>query len=186
VIAYAGSIYLDRDPRLVFRAGARVVQELGLTPGQFGFEFIGSAGGYGGMSLEDIAAQEGLPGYVRTSPALPRTEAMAFLAQATVLLSLPQETSFAIPSKVYEYMRFPAWLLVLTDPGSGTDRILAGSGADVVGPNDVDGMTAMLRRRYQAFAAGERPAPVATDPRLSRRHQAELLLEAIAGITGEP
>jgi hypothetical protein len=183
VVAYAGSIYLDRDPRLVFRAATRVVRELGLTPAQFGFEFIGNAGSYGGTSVERIADEEGLGGYVQTGPERPRPEAMAFLAQASVLLSLPQETAFAIPSKVYEYMRLPAWLLAITESGSATDLLLSGRGADVVRPTDVEGMAAVLRRRYLAFAAGERASPIANDPRLSRRHQAGLLLEAIAGIT---
>ena len=185
VVAYAGSIYLDRDPRLVFRAGARVVRDLRLTPAQFGFEFIGSAGKYAGKSLEDIAAEEGLGGFVRTGRSRPRAEAMAFLAEASMLLSLPQDSTLAIPSKIYEYMRFPAWMLALTESGSATDRILAGTDVDVVRPEDVDGMAAVLRRRYEAFASGERPAPIARDPRLSRRHQANLLLEALAAVTGQ-
>ena len=183
MIAYAGSIYLDRDPRLVFRAAADVVRELGLTPEQFGFEFIGSTGSYRGTTLEDIAAQEGLSGYVRTGPQRRRAKAMAFMAQASMLLSLPQDSYMAIPSKIYEYMRFPAWMLVLTEADSATDRILAGTGADVLRPEDVGGMTAVLRRRYQAFAAGERPVPVARDARLSRRHQSQVLLEALAEVT---
>jgi hypothetical protein len=111
---------------------------------------------------------------------------MAFLARASVLLSLPQETGFAIPSKVYEYLRFPAWVLALTDSGSATDRVLAGTGADVVRPNDVDGMAEVLRRRYESFAKGEMPQPIARDPRLSRRYQAGVLLHAIAELTGPP
>ncbi len=183
IVAYTGSIYLDRDPRLVFRAAAHVVRELGLTPEQFGFEFIGNTGSYRGTTLEDIAAQEGLSGYVRTGPQQPRAKAMAFMAEASMLLSLPQDSYMAIPSKIYEYMRFPAWMLVLTEADSATDRILTGTGADVLRPEDVDGMTAVLRRRYQAFAAGERPVPVARDARLSRRHQSEVLLEALTEVT---
>jgi hypothetical protein len=184
VIAFAGSIYLDRDPRLVFRAAGQVVRELGLTPERFGFEFIGSAGKYGGKSVEQIAAEEGIAGFVRTGPPRPRAQAMAFLAEASVLLSLPQDSALAIPSKVYEYMRFPAWMLVLTERGSATDRVLSGTAADVVRPDDVDGMAAVFRRHYEAFAAGERPAPIARDPRLSRRHQARLFLDALSEVTG--
>lgn len=184
VVAFTGSIYLDRDPRLVFRAAADVIRELGLTPAQFGFEFIGSAGNYRGTSLEDIAAQEGLPGFVRTGKSRPRAAAMAFMAEASMLLSLPQDSTAAIPSKIYEYMRFPAWMLAITESGSATDRVLAGTGADVVRPDDVEGMAQILKRRYEAFAAGERPTPIARDPRLSRRHQAELLMRAFEDLTG--
>jgi glycosyltransferase involved in cell wall biosynthesis len=182
IIAFAGSIYLDRDPRLVFRAAGRVVRDLQLTPAEFGFEFIGSAGRYAGRTLEEIAQEEGIAGFVRTGPARPRAEAMAFLAEGSVLLSLPQDSGLAIPSKIYEYMRFPAWMLALTEAGSATDRILAGTGVDVVRPDDVEGLAAVLRGRYQEFVGGVRPAPIARDPRLSRRHQAGLLLDALAEI----
>jgi glycosyltransferase involved in cell wall biosynthesis len=185
VIAYAGSIYLDRDPRLIFRAAARVVRELRLTPDQFGFEFIGSTDNFNGRTpVEELAVQEGLGvGYVRTGGERPRKEAMAFLAGASLLLSLPQDATYAIPSKVYEYMRFPAWLLALTEKDSATDRILADTGADVLRPDDVDGMAQVLRRCFEAFAAGERPSPIARDARLSRRYQADRLLQELEGIT---
>lgn len=184
VIAFAGSIYLDRDPRLVFRAAARVVKEFGLRPEQFGFEFIGNAGSYAGSSIEEIAAQEGVGGFVRSHPQRPRAEAMEFLAQASMLLSLPQDSVLAIPSKIYEYMRFPAWILALTEAGSATDRILTGTGVDLVRPDDVDGMAKVLRERYTAFAAGERPAPIARDATLSRRHQATLLADTLESLAG--
>jgi hypothetical protein len=185
VIAFAGSIYLDRDPRLVFRAAGRVVRDLALTPDKFGFEFIGSAGGYGGKSLEQIATEEGLAGFVRTGPTRPRAQAMAFLAEASMLLSLPQDSILAIPSKIYEYMRFPAWMLALTESGSATDRILAGTGVDLVRPDDVDGMARVIRTRYETFAAGEHPQPIARDARLSRRRQAECFLEALETVAAE-
>src|SRR2546430_12332785 len=87
-IAYAGSIYIDRNPRIVFRAAARVVRELGLTADQFGFDFIGSVDSFGGVPLDVIAQEEGLAGYLRTRAVLPRRQSLAVLAQAPMLLRM--------------------------------------------------------------------------------------------------
>ncbi len=183
VLGYAGSIYLDRDPRPLFRAVARVVSERSLDPGRFGVEFIGYAARYEGQSLVDIAQDEGVAEYVRIGAPRPHGEAMKFLASCAMLVSLPQDSTMAIPSKVFEYLRFPAWLLAMAEPGSATARVLAGTGADVVPPADVGAIAAAIGRRFDAFEAGERPSPLGTDPRLTRRHQGGLLLDAIDDLT---
>ena len=178
-IAYAGTIYLDRDPRLLFRAAARVVREFGLGPSRFGIDFIGNAASYGGVAVDELARQEGLEGFVTVGPPRPRREAMHFLADATVLVSLPQDSDMAIPSKIFEYMPFNAWLLALADRGSATELLLRDTDADVVAPDDVDGVARALRERYRQHAAGVRPTALAAIRRFSRRAQAELLLDAL-------
>ena len=183
VLGYAGAIYLDRDPRPLFRAAGKVVRQLGLSPDRFGIEFIGETARYDGLSLDHITHEEGVGGFVRISPRRPYPEAMAFLASCPMLVSLPQDSTLAIPSKIFEYLRFPAWLLALADEDSATARVLEGSGADVVAPDDVDGIAEAIRRRYEQFVAGERPRPLGTDDRLTRRHQGGLLLDAIEEIS---
>ncbi|HSE26584.1 MAG TPA: hypothetical protein VLA95_00030, partial [Gemmatimonadales bacterium] len=133
--------------------------------------------------LEAIASEEGVGEFVRIGAPRPHRQAMEFLASCAMLVSLPQDSTMAIPSKVFEYLRFPAWLLALSEPGSATARVLSGTGADVVPPADVVGIATAIRRRFDAFAAGERPSPLGTDPRLTRRHQGGLLLDAIEDIT---
>lgn len=182
VVAYAGSIYLDRDPRGLFRAAAGVVRERGLTPADFAIEFMGTASRYQGQTLEDIAAQEGIGGFVRVHAPRPRAEAMEFLAGAAMLVSLPQDSAMAIPSKVFEYMRFDAWLLALAERGSATEEVLRGSGADVVGPDDVAGIARALALRMDQYAASGPPAQPALVPECSRAHQARILFDALEAV----
>ena len=182
-IAYAGSIYIDRNPRMVFRAAARVVRELELTPDQFGFDFLGYVHSFGDVPLDVIAREEGLGGYVRTRAAVPRREALALLARASMLLSLPQDIPLCIPSKLFEYMRFDAWLLVLAKRDSATELLLRGTDADVVEPQDLDQIARVLRTRYLQFAAGARPTRVAINSRFSRRLQAQVLFDALENCT---
>lgn len=179
VIAFAGSIYLDRDPRVLFRAAANVVYELGLTPDEFGLEFIGNVEAYGGVPISQIASEEGVAAFVRTGPPRARSEALEFLAGAAMLVSLPQDSEMAVPAKLFEYVQFDAWLLVFAARESATELLLRGTGADVIAPTDVRGTQEAIRAKFTAFRAGERPRAIGADGRFSRRRQAEVLFDAM-------
>jgi glycosyltransferase involved in cell wall biosynthesis len=181
-IGYAGSIYDYRDPRNLFRAAARVIRELGLTPADFGIDFIGRTltPGHTVPPLHELAAREGIASYVSVGRERPHQQAMEFLADATMLVTFPVWNTIAIPGKTFECVRFDAWLLALAERGSAVDLLLRGTEADVVAPDDIDGIAAVLRKRLAAHARGERPVRIAQDDRFSRRHQARALLDAIA------
>jgi glycosyltransferase involved in cell wall biosynthesis len=178
-IAYAGTIYLDRDPRILFRAAARVVRDLALSPSDFRIELMGDVESFDGVPTQVIAGEEGLDGFVGLRPLGPRREASQFLAAGSMLLSLPQDCDTAIPSKIFEYMQYDAWVLALAERDSATEHLLRGSKADVVAPQDLESLAAVLRQRYLQYACGERPTRLATDPRYSRREQARRLFDAI-------
>lgn len=177
VMAFAGAIYLGRDPRPLFRAAARVADETGATPDEFGVEFMGDDA-CEGIPLTAIAAGEGLGAYFRSYGFRPRREALEFLSGAPMLVSLPLRTKVTLPAKLFEYTRFDAWILALAEPGSATDLLLRGTGADVVAPDDVEGLTRVISQRYRQFRAGVRPQAINADGRFDRRAQAELLFDA--------
>jgi len=183
VIAYAGSIYLDRDPRPLLQAAARVIHEGGLRPDQLRLEFMGPETGRG-STLGQVADQEGIGDFVRVHAACARPEARRFLAQAAMLVSFSAVAATRvpdpfIPAKIFEYTRFDAWLLALANPGSATAALLRDTGADVVSPYDVDAIAAVIRARYAAFASGGRPERPRLPERYSRRAQAQLLFDEL-------
>jgi hypothetical protein len=182
---FAGSIYSDRDPRLVFRAAASVVREFQLTPEQFSIEF---AGDMDGDAIRQIAAEENITAHVQVHGVLSRRAVLHFLAGATMLLSLPlaQDQDTSIPAKIYEYVRFSAWLFVVAHPASALADLLRDSEADLVGPKDVDEMTALIRRRYMQFAAGEMPLPAGRDGRFDRSVQSRKFLALISRVSARP
>jgi len=67
----------------------------------------------------------------------------------------------AIPSKVFEYMRYEAWLLALAEPRSATAQLLRDTPADVVRPDDVDALAGVLRAATSSIAraAGRSASP---------------------------
>lgn len=184
IIAHAGTLYLDRDPRALFVAAARVVRDLDLTPDDIGLAFIGDIEAVGGFPIEDVARQEGILEYVSTGPLRPHHEAMKFMADANVLVTMSGSNFAAVPAKTFECVRFPAWVLALSEPGSATALLLEGTGADVVGPRDPDAIAAVICSRYEQHRAGVVPGPVGSDPRFSRRFQAEVLFSALEARLG--
>jgi hypothetical protein len=181
-IVYAGSIYIDRTPMPSFRAAADVIRQLRLSPAEFEIRLIGSVDEFAGQSVAQLAEQAGIQHYVRLLPAMPRTEVLREYAQAAVLLSLPQGLRYAIPSKVFEYLRLPAWVMVQADAGSASAHLLRGSKALVVDPLDVGRMTELLLQCYREFKSGHRPEPLARDGRWSRAGEGAKLFEALESL----
>jgi hypothetical protein len=179
LVIYAGGIYLDRNPSSFFQGSAAMVRHLGLTPDQFHVLFVGNVQSYGAVPVQSMAEAAGLSGYVTLLPPMGRLDLLELLASASMLLSLPQDSKYAIPSKVFEYMQFNAWVLALAKPDSPTARALAGTDADVVDPDQPDAIADVLGRRYLQFAGGEKPARPDPKNKLSRKHQAAILLDAM-------
>ena len=153
---------------------------------QFRIEFMGEVARFDGVSLANMAAEEGIADYVRLHATRPRAEALAFLARASMLVVLPQDSNLAIPAKLFDYMRYNAWLLAITNAGSATAGLLPGSAADVVTRDEANAIAEVIERRYAEFNAGMRPQPLAVDSRFTRRFQAERLFTAIEHLTGAP
>ena len=179
-IGYAGTVYDYGDPQSLFRAASRVIRDLGLTPDSFGMDFIGSFEDGGEQSLLDAARAEGVEEFVSVGPARSHQDAMEFLAQATMLVTFPGWNSVAVPGKVFECVRFDAWLLALSEAGSATDLLLDGTEADVVPRGDIEGIANVIEKRYEAHQRGEQATHIARDERFSRRLQARILLDALA------
>jgi len=179
-IGYAGTVYDYGDPRSLFRAAARVIRDLALSPDDFGMDFIGNFKDGGEESLRATARAEGVEEFVSVGPTRSHEGAKEFMSQATMLVTFPGWNSVAIPGKVFECVRFDAWLLALSDVGSATELLLRGTDADVVPRDDIDGIARAIARRYQAHRRGEQATHIARDERFSRSRQARILLDALA------
>jgi hypothetical protein len=186
ILASSGSLYAGRDPRSLFRAAARVVSELALTPEEFGIEMIGDDASEG-ISVVDLAAAAGISAFVTIRGRHSRAAAFELLAPAALLVDLPQVTPLAIPAKLFEFMQFNAWLLALTQLESAVGQLLEDSDAFVVSPDDSEAIATVIRGCFERYARGERPSPLARSGRYSRREQATIFIDAIErSLTTEP
>lgn len=185
-IRYAGTIYLPRDPQILLAGAALAIGELGLRPEQIGIDFLGEFDGPGEIPITALAAAAGIAPFVTVTPRQPHAQAMQFLAGAQMLVTFGGWSTMTIPAKTFECVRFPAWLLALSDLNSANGALLRGTGADVVESHDPANIAVVIRRRYLEFLHGERPEAIASDGRFSRRAQAAILLDAIARLAPPP
>lgn len=186
VVTYTGSIYLDRDPRPLFEAARRLIERRELAPRDFGITLVGSVErGRSGSTIE-IARQVGIEEFVELLPHRPRAALREILARSAVLVSLSQDSHLAIPSKIFEYMQFDAWILAMAEPHNAAARLLEGSRADVVPPDDAGRIAERLEQRYDQYRRGEYPVRLATERRFSRRAQADILFDALERCIAAP
>lgn len=178
-LLYAGSLYLQRDPRVLFRSCAALVTEFSLTPTQFAIQFLGPSERYEGKLVTEIATEFGLGAHCIVSGLVPRSEALRLSATATQLVCLPDGQSLTIPAKLFEYVQLDAWILAFAEPSSAMALALEGTHADVVAPNDIEAASRILRARWIEFSGGVRPTAVGSDGRFLRSAQALKLLDAL-------
>jgi glycosyltransferase involved in cell wall biosynthesis len=186
MIAYAGTIYLDRDPGPLFRGAARAIATLGLTPADLSIQFMGNVHEFNGTSVAQLARDAGIGDFVQLHPPRSRSEALDFLASASMLVQLPQDTDMAIPAKLFEYMRYNAWVFVLADPGSATELLLQGTDVDIVAPGDPEAIGDVIVRRFKEYAGGGRGKCLSAHERFSRKAHATTFFEAVERLAGSP
>jgi glycosyltransferase involved in cell wall biosynthesis len=179
-LIYSGTLYFVYEhPGAFFEGVSRLVREFGLTPAELAIEFIGDAAGFNGVPTSSLARAAGVEQFFQDLPFVPRKEVFQHLSRASVLVSLSQLNDLAIPSKLFDYMRFNAWILAIAGTGSATEVVLRGTNADVVPLNDADLIHRTLRERFLQFRRGERPVAIAAATRSSRREQAGVLFDAL-------
>lgn len=181
-IVYAGSIYIDRSPGPLFQAVAKMVRQLRLSPADLEIRLIGTVEAFGTESVRTMATEAEVGEYLRLLPVLSRGEILEQYAEAAILASLPQDSHFAIPSKVYEYLRQPCWILAQASRESATGEVLQDSGGFLVEAGDVEGMTRILVGCYEEFRAGRRPEPIARDGKFSRAAEGAKLMAALESL----
>lgn len=180
-ILHAGSLYGGRDPRVLFEAVRRFVERERPAPDECRVTFIGDTR-FEGEPLAALAARAGIGEWHESVASLPRTDALRRMGEAAVLVVLPQQWSASVPAKVFEYMQFDAWLLVMGHAGDAMTTLMAGAGADVVAPSDAEATAQLLARRFRDWKAGRLPTALNADGRFDRSVQAARLVEALESL----
>lgn len=180
-VAFAGSLYHGRDPRTVFRAVRRAMDELGLQDEDVRIAFAGDAT-YDEQPLAHIATECGVGASFVHVGRLSASQTEDFLARAHVLVSLPQDSPLCLPAKLFEYTEFSAWVLVFADSGTASEVVFRHTDAGIAPERDIAGAATILADWIRRHRSGERPKALNFDGRFSRSAQAALLLEYLCGL----
>lgn len=177
-IAHAGELYEGRDPRPFLRGVGRFLRRCPAAVHDVRVRFVGSES-YHGSPLEAIAEAEGVQHVFEHSGPVSRKEALILSGSAAVNVVLQQDATNSIPSKVFDYVQYPSTIVALCHPVDATRRLLEGTAAIVLAPDDVEGIADGLETTYQNWRSGRRPEPLNADGRFDRARHLERLLDAI-------
>ncbi|MEZ4422207.1 MAG: hypothetical protein R3E98_02245 [Gemmatimonadota bacterium] len=183
IIGYAGSLYLDRDPRPLFLAVRRAVDRLGVEPERFGVEMIGGVDRALGRSTRELAEEAGVERFVSIGGRKNRSQTTRFLMDASVLVVLAWSFKDAVPAKLFDYLRYPASILVFSAEDAAPARVFGGTAVHVVPPHDIERAADLLCQRYRDWEAGRVPVS-ALEPRFERRAQIGPLVDALDALPG--
>ena len=84
-----------------------------------------------------------------------REIALAETAAADVAVILADDDDWWIGRKAFEYLRHAHTILAVVPPGDTTDLLESHSRSDVVSPNELGAIPAVLRRRFAEWSRGE-------------------------------
>lgn len=184
-IVHAGSLYSGRDPRALLRAVRQFFDAVPSAIPHVRVVFIGQDT-YEGVPLGKIARECGIDEVFNSRGPIPRREALQLSGNASINVVLPQDWSHSIPSKLFEYVQFPAWILALSQPTDAITQFLRGTSSPALTPGDTAGIAQFIAERFAqwnsgrlATGKGKRAEPLNADGHYDREGQVERLLAAM-------
>jgi glycosyltransferase involved in cell wall biosynthesis len=174
-IVHTGSINPNfRDPRPVFAALRKLIDEGRLRGEEFEMRFVG-AGEYGQSDeLRRAVASADLAASVKFLPRVSYEESLRELKAADILLLLQasDDTVGLVPAKLYEYFRVGAPVLALVRTGAVSELMAQTGGGWAVDPRAVSALQLAIADPVTAWRAGnlhERSAKLDALRRFDRR-----------------
>jgi glycosyltransferase involved in cell wall biosynthesis len=159
-LIHAGTLYLERDPRPLFRGIRRLRERGGLGTGSLRLLFLGDGRWFGGESVEKMVRDFGIDDLVSFQDAVPRAEADRLISEASVLLLLAQNFARQLPQKLFDYLGTRKPILALIDAEGESARILRKVGGHFVVPVEAtdddcaDAIAASLAKAREQKAIG--------------------------------
>jgi hypothetical protein len=149
-IAFAGSLYLSRNPFAFLGALDALLAEPGVDSQRISVRFIGDCETYRGQRLADWLRGRRCEAIVQLIAPVSVGELVPLLERATVHLNLAQHQPNQIPAKTFEHLASGREVLALCESDSDTARVLDGiPGTIRVDPADTAALRAALRDLYR-------------------------------------
>lgn len=186
VMLFAGSIYLDRDPRPLIEGFFDFVRRGTFTTEDVELRFVGEVFSYGGISLPEYVEQLGISEFVSFHPPVDRSALARHMAEAIVLINLPQGASLCVPSKLYEYFEYPSWLLAIERKSTATYNLLSTTDAIICDPLDRSSIYLGIAELYNRYRTGVIPIPIADKKDFSMTTQANKFFDRLLSLSKTP
>jgi glycosyltransferase involved in cell wall biosynthesis len=131
VLSYVGNLYGTRRPDIILHAVARLLDRNCLNRENIRLQFVGEIEHdiwkVNGAAISDLQQK----GIIECTGLIPRPQALKLMAESDYLLMLDIQDGgqgYAVPSKIFEYIRMGRPILTVTERNSPVEQITARSG----------------------------------------------------------
>jgi glycosyltransferase involved in cell wall biosynthesis len=149
-IAHVGSIYGNRNPKLLFAAIKQLASEYAPESLKVQIVFLG----YGGGSLSDTIEEYGVGEYVKIVAQVPHHEAIEYMCRSHLLLLIKATGKWSkgqIPGKFFEYIGAANPVLCVGPKESEVASLIQEHELGFVVEDDVNELLVILRRIYDEY-----------------------------------
>jgi len=152
-IGYLGTFSPDCDPEPVFRALKKLTDQNLIPKSKIRLLHVG---GSVHMDVKRLARECGSSEILETEGYLPHRQALAQMAQASVLLLITSDDPRVFPAKVFEYLRLGKPILGVVPQRSRIAKFLRDVKAQaVVETEDLEGIKQALLAYFAEFKSGQ-------------------------------
>ena len=153
-VSYVGAMYASRSPRPFFEGMRAFLNQSGLTPAQFRFQWAGGALGI--ADFAEVLERTGVRPYLDYLGQIPHREALRLLVRSdtALLLQAPDDT-IHIPGKLFEAMGARVPLLALSGQCE-TSEIIERCRAGIVCAHTAEAVAAGLAEFHRWHATGKK------------------------------
>jgi len=162
VLAHVGIVAYERDPTPILRSLSRLIEQGRVEPKQILVRFVGEIHS-ATLNLQNpsVRALAGRRCIQADGRLVARSTALEEIASADYLLLLDQPnafgSSYAVPAKLFDYVRARRPILAVTQERSPVERLLVGSGVPHVCVYDSDGEMEIDRKLHGFLMSSAHP-----------------------------
>lgn len=180
-MVFAGSLYMNRNPFPLFKAIKRLGESTDDISQNVRLDLYGDCQYWNGHDLSKWITENNLEGKIQIHSFVDSENLEKILSGAHILVNFAQNQPLQIPAKTFEYLRYPAISLAITDSDSAVSRLMSDHGLGVNSENSEDKLLDAIRIAIRKF--DERDGSENSLEEFSRNHQNSKYLELATNLS---
>lgn len=151
-LTYTGDLYCGRTPLQFFVAVGELIEEKKISIIEINIRLVGNAKLADGVSVMEMAKEQGIESLVTISDSVPHKDALALMVRSHVLLLFaPERFHYQAPAKTYEYMASGSHIIAFATEGATKDLIRNYKMGTVVDSDNIAGIKEAVYIYYKKY-----------------------------------
>jgi hypothetical protein len=161
---YTGTLYFNRNPFPLLKAIKSLIDEKKIRREFIKFILIGYCNEWNNISLMEWIETNSVEDVIKVKAPVHISELDPYVEDSNVLVNFAQGQPNQIPAKIYEYIASGREMLLLTDKGSDSEKIvnLSHSGT-IVTEFDESNMKCVIKGLYDKYVIHEEQYSISQD-----------------------